>query len=66
MLGLYDGKREEGGQDGGHPDEATAELSMLHSPQWAAANGASQGYVPVEAHPSEEKDAAVHVNLQEE
>ena len=65
VLGLHNGEGEQGGQDGGHPDEATAELGMLHSPQWAAADGASQGYVAVKAHPREEEDAAVHVDLQE-
>lgn len=39
---------------------------MLHSPQRAAAYGASQGDVSVEAHPREEEDAAVHVDLQEQ
>lgn len=65
MLGLHNGEREKGGQNGGHPDEATAELGMLHSPHWAAANGASQGNVSVKAHPCEEEDAAVHVDLKE-
>lgn len=66
VLRLHDGEGQEGGQDGGHPDEATAELSVLHSPQWAAAHGAGQGDVPVEAHPGEEENTAVHVDLQEE
>lgn len=65
MLGLHYGEGEKRGQDGGHPDEAAAELGVLHSPQRAAAHGASQGDVPIEAHPREEEDAAVHVDLQE-
>lgn len=65
VLGLHNGEGEKGGQDGGHPDEATAEFRMLHSPQRAAAHGASQGDVSVKAHPCEEKNAAVHVDLQE-
>lgn len=66
VLRLHDGEGEEGGQDGRHPDEAAAELCVLHSPQRAAAHGAGQGNVAVEAHPGEEENAAVHVDLQEE
>lgn len=65
VLGLYNSKGEKGGQDGGHPDKAAAKLRMLHSPQWAAAHGARQGNVSIKAHPCEEEDAAVHVDLQE-
>lgn len=65
MLCLHNGEGEKGGQDGGHPDEAAAELGVLHSPQRAAAHGVSQGNVAVKAHPCEEEDAAVHVDLQE-
>lgn len=65
VLGLHNGEGEKRGQDGGHPNEATAELGVLHSPQWVAAHGASQGDVPVKAHPREKKDAAVHIDLQE-
>lgn len=66
VLRLHDGEGEERGQDGGHPDEAAAELGVLHSPQRAAAHRAGQGHVAVEAHPGEEEDAAVHVDLQKE
>lgn len=66
VLGLDYGEGEKGGQDGGHPDQAAAELGVLHRPQRAAAHGAGQRNVSVEAHPREEKDAAVHVDLQEQ
>lgn len=66
VLRLHNGEGQQRGQDGRHPDEAAAELGVLHSPQWAAAHGARQGDVPVEAHPGEEEDAAVHVDLEEE
>lgn len=66
VLRLDDGEGQERGQDGGHPDEAAAELGVLHGPQRAAADGAGQGDVPVEAHPREEENTAVHVDLQEE
>lgn len=66
VLRLDDGEGQKRGQDGGHPDEAAAELGVLHSPQLAAADGAGQGDVSVEAHPREEENTAVHVDLQEE
>lgn len=66
VLRLHDGEREKRGQNGSHPNETTAELCMLHGPQWAAVHGARQGHVSVKAHPGEEEDAAVHVDLQEE
>lgn len=65
MLGLHDGEGEQRGQDGGHPDEAAAQLGVLHSSQWAAAHGAGQGDVSVKAHPGEEEDATIHVDLKE-
>lgn len=33
VLGLNYSEGEKGGQDGGHPDQATAELGVLHRPQ---------------------------------
>lgn len=64
VLSLHNGEGEQRGYYGGHPDEATAELGMLHSPQRAAGHGAGQGNIPIEAHPCQKEDAAVHVDLQ--
>lgn len=66
VLCLHNGEGEQGGQDGCHPDEATAKLSVLHGPQRAAAHGAGQGHIAVKAHPCQKEDTAVHVHLQEQ
>lgn len=66
VLRLHDGERKQGCQDGRHPDEAAAELGVLHGSQRTGAHGTSEGHVAVEAHPRQEEDAAVHVHLEEE
>lgn len=62
MLRLGHGERQHGEQGRRHPDQAAAEAGVGHT----AAHGASQRHEAVKAHPGEEEDAAVHVDLQEE
>lgn len=65
VLRLYDGERKESRQDGRHPDEAAAELGVLHGSQRTGAHGTGEGHIAVETHPRQEEDAAIHVHLEE-
>lgn len=56
----------QGRRDGAQPDEAAAEPGVLHGAEEVGLHDFGQGDVPVEAHPGEEEDAAVHVDLQEQ
>lgn len=69
LLGVLQVDGGEGHQRGGnrgHPDEAAAQPGVVLRAEQAAAHGLGQGEVAVAAHPREEEDAAVHVDLQEE
>ncbi|XP_073647892.1 uncharacterized protein [Tursiops truncatus] len=66
VLQVHGGEGHQGGRHGGHPDEAAAQPCAGLGAERAAARGLGQSQVAVEAHPGEEEDAAVHVDLQEE
>lgn len=61
VLHLSYSERQQGEQRRGHPDEAAAETRMWQ----AVADGFRQRDEAVEAHPGQEENAAVHVDLLE-
>ena len=62
MLSLSYDERQQGEHGGGHPDEAAADARVRH----AATHAAGQRHEPIEAHPRQEEDTAVHVDLLEQ